>query len=93
MANNVGTLDRVIRVTVGIGLLALVFVGPASALGWIGIVPLATGLFGSCPLYQLLGLNAKCDTCHDLQILASWQAPECILRPINIGHVRQSVVA
>jgi hypothetical protein len=59
MANNVGTLDRVIRVTVGIGLLALVFVGPATALGWIGIIPLATGLFGSCPLYQLLGLNTK----------------------------------
>lgn len=59
MAHNVGTLDRVIRIALGVGLLALVFVGPATAIGWIGIVPLATGLIGSCPLYQLVGLSTK----------------------------------
>lgn len=59
MAHNVGTLDRVIRIALGLGLLTLVFVGPATAFGWIGIVPLATGLIGSCPLYQLIGLSTK----------------------------------
>jgi hypothetical protein len=59
MAHNVGTLDRVIRITIGLGLLALVFVGPTTPFGWIGIVPLATGLIGSCPLYQLIGVSTK----------------------------------
>jgi hypothetical protein len=55
--NNEGTLDRVLRVIVGIGLLALVFVGPQTAWGWIGLVPLVTGLVGICPLYSILGIN------------------------------------
>lgn len=59
MAHNAGVLDRVIRIAVGIGLLALVFVGPVTPFGWIGIVPLATGLIGSCPLYQLIGVSTK----------------------------------
>ena len=54
---NEGTLDRTIRVILGLGLIALVFVGPQSPFGWIGVVPLATGLAGFCPLYRLLGLN------------------------------------
>lgn len=57
MAHNVGSLDRVIRIAVGLGLLALVFVGPVTPLGWLGIVPLATGLMGSCPLYQLIRVS------------------------------------
>jgi hypothetical protein len=59
MAHNVGSYDRVIRIAVGLGLIALVFVGPVTPLGWIGIVPLATGLIGSCPAYQLLGVSTK----------------------------------
>jgi hypothetical protein len=59
MAQNAGTLDRVIRIALGFGLLALVFVGPATPFGWIGIVPLATGLIGSCPLYQLIGVSTR----------------------------------
>ena len=54
---NEGTVDRVLRVIVGTALLAIVFVGPQTAWGWIGIVPLATGLVGTCPLYALLGIN------------------------------------
>jgi len=38
-------------------LVALVFVGPKTPWGWLGIVPLATGLLGSCPLYSVLGIN------------------------------------
>lgn len=54
---NEGTIDRALRVVIGIVLLALVFVGPKTPFGWLGIIPLATGLIGSCPLYTLLGLS------------------------------------
>ena len=57
MKTNVGTVDRVIRIVVGLVLIALVFVGPQTPWGWIGIIPLATGLISSCPLYSLLGLS------------------------------------
>lgn len=55
--SNVGTLDRSLRVLVGLGLLALVFVGPQTAWGWIGLVPLVTGAIGFCPAYRLIGLR------------------------------------
>jgi len=54
---NESTLDRGIRVVLGLGLLALAFVGPKTPLGFIGLVPLATGLLGSCPLYTLFGIS------------------------------------
>jgi len=54
---NVGTVDKVIRIVLGLVLLALVFVGPQTPLGWIGIIPLATGLIGFCPLYSVFGIN------------------------------------
>jgi len=54
---NEGTLDRVVRVALGIALLSLTVVGPQSLLGLIGLVPLATGLFGFCPLYRLVGVS------------------------------------
>lgn len=57
MTRNEGTIDRALRIILGLVLLALVFVGPQTPLGWIGIVPLATGLLGWCPLYTLLGIN------------------------------------
>jgi len=49
--NNVGGIDRVLRIVVGVVLLALVFVGPKTPWGWLGVVPLVTGLFSTCPLY------------------------------------------
>jgi hypothetical protein len=52
---NEGAADRALRVVVGLAGIAMVFVGPKSPLGWIGLLPLLTGLAGSCPLYTLLG--------------------------------------
>jgi hypothetical protein len=49
--------DRVIRVVLGLLVLSLVFVGPQSLWGLVGLVPLITGLVGSCPLYTLFGLS------------------------------------
>ena len=57
MTVNEGTIDRVLRVIVGLGLISLVFIGPQTVWGWIGIVPLATGLVGWCPPYALLGIS------------------------------------
>jgi hypothetical protein len=57
MTRNEGTLDRVVRIILGLALLALFFVGPQTWLGLVGIVPLVTGLVGFCPLYRLLGLS------------------------------------
>lgn len=54
---NEGTVDRALRVIVGIALISLVFVGPQTPFGWIGLVPLLTGLVGTCPIYSLLGIN------------------------------------
>jgi hypothetical protein len=54
---NAGTLDRTLRVTLGVGLLSLTVVGPHTLLGLVGIVPLVTGLIGFCPLYRLVGVN------------------------------------
>ncbi|OIQ44047.1 MAG: hypothetical protein BM558_09355 [Roseobacter sp. MedPE-SW] len=57
MTKNEGKTDRILRVITGIILLSLVFIGPQSLWGLIGIVPLATGLLGNCPLYSILGIN------------------------------------
>jgi len=56
---NVGGIDKLVRIIVGVGLLSLLFLlkGDARLLGLIGIVPLATGLVGYCPLYSMLALN------------------------------------
>lgn len=54
---NEGKVDRGLRVVVGLAVLSLVFVGPESAWGWVGLVPLFTGLVGFCPLYSILGIN------------------------------------
>lgn len=57
MRVNVGSLDRWLRVIAGIVLLSLVFVGPRTSWGWLGLIPLVTGLAGYCPMYRLLGLS------------------------------------
>jgi hypothetical protein len=59
LPTNEGTVDRVLRFALGLALLALVFVGPKTAWGWLGIVPLATSLMGSCPLYTVLGISTR----------------------------------
>ena len=57
MSRNEGTIDRALRIILGLALIAIVFVGPQTPWGWIGVVPLVTGLVGFCPLYRLLGIN------------------------------------
>jgi hypothetical protein len=52
MSTNEGTVDRIVRTAVGLLLIALVFVGPKTAWGWLGSVPLLTGLVGYCPVYS-----------------------------------------
>ena len=54
---NEGTVDRVLRVIGGAVLISLVFIGPETSWGWIGVVPLVTGLLGNCPVYSLLGIS------------------------------------
>jgi hypothetical protein len=57
LPRNMGKADRVIRVVLGVVLLSLVFIGPQTLWGLVGIVPLATSLLGSCPVYTLLGIR------------------------------------
>ena len=57
LAKNEHLVDRALRVLLGLGLLSLTFAGPHTALGYIGLVPLATGLLGSCPLYSIFGFS------------------------------------
>ena len=59
MKPNVGSIDRVIRIVLGLGLISLVFVGPQTPWGWIGIVPLATALIGWCPAYVPFGIKTN----------------------------------
>ncbi len=54
---NVGGLDRGLRIIVGLVLIALTATGTVGWWGWIGVVPLLTGLIGGCPAYALLGIN------------------------------------
>ena len=57
MTVNMGTIDRGVRAVLGVVLILLVFMGPQTPWGWIGIIPLATALVGWCPLYSLIGMN------------------------------------
>ncbi len=57
MKKNVGDIDRIIRILVGLALLAWYFFAEGPAWALVGILPLATGLFTSCPAYSLLGIN------------------------------------
>jgi len=57
MLKNVGGIDKILRIVVGVALLTLVFVGPKTAWGWIGIVFLLTGVFSFCPVYYPFKLS------------------------------------
>lgn len=57
MTTNMGMIDRALRVIVGLILISLVFVGPQTPFGWIGVVPLLTAFIGWCPAYTLLGIR------------------------------------
>lgn len=57
MKMNVGTIDRILRIVAGIALIALAYTGTIGMWGYIGVVPLLTGIFKFCPAYTLLGVN------------------------------------
>jgi hypothetical protein len=57
MKPNIGKVERVVRVVVGLGILSLAFVGPRASWAYLGILPLLSGLVGWCPPYALLGIS------------------------------------
>jgi Na+/proline symporter len=57
--NNEAMIERVIRVVAGLGVLSLAFIGPHSPFGYLGLILVATGAMGSCPLYTLFGFSTK----------------------------------
>lgn len=57
MKVNVGSIDRVLRIVIGIALIAATVAGQIGLWGWIGIVPLLTAFVGYCPAYQVFGLS------------------------------------
>jgi hypothetical protein len=58
-ATNENAIDRILRVGLGIALLSIAWIGPKTPLGYLGVIPLATGLLGTCPAYSLLGLSTR----------------------------------
>jgi hypothetical protein len=59
MKLNVGGIDRILRIVVGAGLVAATAMGMLPVWGYIGAIPLVTGLVGFCPLYPMLGVSTK----------------------------------
>lgn len=57
MKQNVHNIERAIRIIVGLVIISLVFIGPQSPWGWLGVIPVITGAIGWCPPYALLGIN------------------------------------
>lgn len=57
MKLNVGGIDRILRILVGVVLIGLAATGQVGWWGWLGVIPLATGIIGWCPPYAILGFN------------------------------------
>jgi hypothetical protein len=57
MKQNVHNIERIVRIVVGMTIVSLVFIGPQSSWGWLGLIPLATGIIGWCPPYALFGFS------------------------------------
>jgi hypothetical protein len=55
---NVGGIDRLLPIVIGIALIAMSLLGTIGTWGWVGVVPLLTAAMGSCPLYTVLGVNS-----------------------------------
>ena len=64
MEKNIGSVDKTLRILVGLVLVALVFVGPQTLWGWMGVPVILIAVFGWCPLYKVLGISSckKCST-------------------------------
>lgn len=58
MKTNVGGIDRILRIVLGVALIALTLMGTIGVWGWIGVVPLLTAAVGTCPLYSVLGFSS-----------------------------------
>ncbi len=58
MKPNVGTIDRIIRIIVGLGAIGATLTGAIGVWGWLGIIPLATGIFRFCPAYLPFGISS-----------------------------------
>lgn len=58
MKSNVGGIDRVLRIVIGLALIGLAATGTVGVWGWIGVVPLLTAALGFCPLYTVLGFSS-----------------------------------
>ena len=58
MTANVGTVDRAIRIALGLALIAATLTGWIGAWGWLGVIPIATGVFRFCPAYLPFGLSS-----------------------------------
>lgn len=54
---NIGKVDRILRVVIGVALISLVFWGPQTNWGWVGLIPLVTGFISFCPLYRVMGVS------------------------------------
>ena len=79
MKSNVGGIDKIARIVIGLALIALAATGTVGVWGYIGIVPVLTGLFNFCPVYPLLGINTcgvKKSACR-VQAPAEWPVPGC----------------
>ena len=61
MKSNVGGIDRILRIVIGVALIGLTLTGTIGIWGWLGVVPLATGALGWCPPYAMLGFST-CST-------------------------------
>jgi hypothetical protein len=57
MKVNVGMVDKVVRIIAGLVLIGLTLTGTIGVWGWIGVIPLVTGVMGWCPLYSIIGVN------------------------------------
>ena len=57
MKSNVGGIDRILRIVLGLALIGLTLTGNIGVWGWLGVVPLATGAIGWCPPYAIFGFN------------------------------------
>jgi len=64
MSYNVGGVDRILRIVVGLALVILAATHTVGIWGWIGVMPLATGLLGRCPAYALFGIK----TCKSAKV-------------------------
>jgi len=81
---NVGKDDRIIRSLIGLGFISMVFVGPETAWGWFGIVPLLTAVVGFCPLYTKLGFDTS-DKKPETNEEANEEANEEPRKPVEGG--------